>query len=251
MFFDNLTASSTPHSRESLETRAQTLAYDSAFRHTRRVRFLRWFLPLLSLLFGLWIILTTLIANFGAELNFHSLRLTGEGLVMQNPQISGQAGTRSYQMTAAQAIQRIAVPSLVELEHITARLQDKESGLWIALTARSGQYDVKQEHLRLNGDVFVESHQGTTLQFQEVEMDLKTGTLNAPSSVTIASEDTTLKAGKMSVEREGQSIRFQGGVRTRFLPTPSVVPTAPPPGSETSASSPLLPSNLSSGSPAS
>ena len=111
--------------------------------------------------------LFNILSGFGAS----NMMLTSEGLVMDQPELSGHDGERSYKVTATRAIQRLSDPRIIDLETIRADivLSKDQSAEIIAL---KGIYNNAAETLRLYEGIQLEWSEGYKVDLAEVEVDL-------------------------------------------------------------------------------
>jgi len=197
--------------------RAWSLAQRSARRHSLLVRILRWLFPLTGLLIlagmiGL-VVLFNVLSGFGAS----NMMLTSEGLVMDQPELSGHDGERSYKVTASRAIQRLSDPRIIDLETIRADivLSEDQSADIIAL---KGTYNNAAERLRLFEGVQLEWSEGYKVDLVEVEIDLNNGALSTSEPVSIRSEQGHVIAGKLDYDQAKGLVRFSDGIKMTLNP---------------------------------
>ncbi|MCX2724257.1 LPS export ABC transporter periplasmic protein LptC [Roseibium salinum] len=192
-------------------------AQRAARRHSVFVRILRWLFPALGILIcagmiGL-IVLFNILSGFGAS----NMMLTSEGLVMDQPELSGHDGDRSYRVTARRAIQRLTDPKIIDLETIRADivLSKDQSAQIVAV---KGIYNNGAETLRLYEGIQLEWSEGYTVDLSEVEIDLNSGALTTSQPVSIRSDQGQVRAGKLSYDQNKGLVRFTDGIKMRINP---------------------------------
>jgi len=196
-----------------MESRAQR----SARRHSTFVRVLRFLFPFIGFLIlaGMIgaVVLFNLLGSFGAA----NLILTADGIVMDNPKLSGNDGNRSYQVTARKALQRLTDPQIIDLEQIRADivLGPDEAANILSL---KGIYNNAAETLRLYEGVQLDWSKGYTVEVDEVNVDLKTGGLSSDQPITIASDKGRLTSGKISYDKDKGIVWFKEGVKLILYP---------------------------------
>jgi lipopolysaccharide export system protein LptC len=185
--------------------------------HSRVVRRLRWLLPAAAFV---------IIAGFAGAMVAPSLLpgidlgdvgVSTEGLVMANPKLSGHDGDRSYDITAARAVQSLTNPKLIELDGIDARITLPNGG-WVVLKAIRGQYDSEVERLKLSEGITLESSDGEEASFTTADIDLKTGLVVSDSPLTIDGPRGKISAGSAEASGDGTGIVFKDGVKLTLDP---------------------------------
>ena len=190
--------------------------FQSARRHSRRVRMLRMAIPagaaivLLVIMFAIWLNPLRLIAKLPKE--FGSLAISGTKITMEQPRMSGYTrDARAYEFTARAAAQDIAKPDLVELQGIRAKfeLQDKSV---MEMTASTGMFDTKSEILTLGVEIMLKSSGGFEGRLSEAVIDTRKGEIVSDKAVEVKMLNGTLNARRLVVVESGALIRFEGGV---------------------------------------
>lgn len=194
-----------------------TRAQRKARRHSRLVRFLRVFFPFLGALILAGMVALVVVFNYLADLGIGSVSLTGDGLVMYRPELSGHDGERSYKVTAERALQRLSNPKIIDLEMIRAEIIiDAEQNAKI--TSLKGTYDNGAEMLRLYGGLQLEWSQGYTIDLAEVTINLKSGALHSEEPLSIRSDKGDIQAGRLSYDQDAGIVRFSDGIRMTLQP---------------------------------
>ena len=210
--------SETMSRRVAEDARRREVARAAAARHSRRVRRLKWVLPAAGAVIVLGIAGTMVISSLTPGFDVGSLSLSSDGIVMDNPHISGHDGNnRSYEVTADRAVQSITDPKKVKLENINATIKLGD-GTWAAFKAGTGRFDGNQEQLTLEGGIAVESNDGYRATLKAADVDLRGGVVASDSPIEFTSDQATIRAGTLSVAEGGRAIRFKGGVTMTINP---------------------------------
>ncbi|WP_319530540.1 LPS export ABC transporter periplasmic protein LptC [uncultured Cohaesibacter sp.] len=197
----------------------QQQAFRRAQRHTRRVKWLKWGVPLLAL--GIIAGFISWVAGQKPPAPPEELvvkqdeAFKQEELIMQNPKLNGFSQGRAYEVVAARAIQKVALPEIINLEDLSARITDDQNQ-WVTLTSTKGVFDQGSEQLELDGSVDVKSSLGYGLKTEEVEVKMKEGYMQTTTPVEIQSKDILLSAKKLEAIDNGEMFRFTGDVRLRI-----------------------------------
>jgi lipopolysaccharide export system protein LptC len=214
-----------PPSQEELASRPtiisaeqQEKAFRSARRHSMRVKFLKWSVPLMVLIgivgFIAWVLHNqpdpAPVQEALKENSFEQDELT-----MANPKLNGFSKGRAYEVIAEEAVQQVATPHIINLRQLSARVND-EKDQWVTITSLSGLFDQEQETLELNGNVDVRSSLGYGMTTEGAQVDMKRGYMITTSPVTIASGDVRLGAEQLEVIDNGDQLRFKDRVKLRI-----------------------------------
>lgn len=145
-----------------------------------------------------------------------------ESLTMLNPRYSGSdEKSRPYTITADMATQSRKGASSVELELPKGdiKLGDDE---WLAVTARTGQFQRDKQILDLNGSVSLFHDRGFELHTEAARIDLDRGTAQGDASVVGQGGQGSIEAEGFQVLDRGRRVIFTGkshliirGVATR------------------------------------
>ncbi|PLW75873.1 LPS export ABC transporter periplasmic protein LptC [Cohaesibacter celericrescens] len=206
------------HDTRIISAQEQQTAFRSAQRHTKRVKVLKWGLPLiaLSIIAGFvgWVAQQKPVEQ-PVETVQEQAALQQDELIMQNPNLNGFSDGRAYEVIADRAVQKIATPDVINLETLTARITD-EKGQWVTITSQSGLFNQTSEQMTLNGTVDVKSSLGYDLTTDIVNVDMKKRYLETETPVEILSKDILLKADKLEAINNGEQFRFIGNVHLRI-----------------------------------
>ncbi|MDP2620962.1 MAG: LPS export ABC transporter periplasmic protein LptC [Hyphomicrobiales bacterium] len=199
------------------DEQARVLA--QARHHSRLVRRLRRLLPALAAV----LVIATVLANGEWLLSFGPVsvgRISVENgvLKMENPRLSGYSqNDKTYEVSAAAAMQDISKPNIVRLQQVKARITE-EDGRWTTVDARSGVFDTEKEELRLEEDVRVRNDKGYEMRLKSAEIAFKSGSVASNRPVEIDMLNGQLRARRLQIENRGKRIVFTGKVILTFRP---------------------------------
>ncbi len=196
----------------------QQKAFRSAQRHTRRVTWLKWLLPLIALAiiggFTTWAVNQKAVP-VPEEIASNEQAFQQDEIIMQHPNLNGFSDNRAYEVKAVKAIQKLSEPDVVNLEDLSARITMPNAD-WVTFTSNEGRFNQKEEFLELSGKVNVNSSQGYGLKTEAVEVKMKDNYLRTNAPVRIASKDIQLEADTLEAIDSGDLIRFKGNVKLRI-----------------------------------
>jgi lipopolysaccharide export system protein LptC len=207
-------------------------AFKAARRHSRVVRILRIAVPASV---GLVVVTVALVTYFNPlrmltrlPINIDNLVVSGTKVTMEQPHLSGfTSDARAYELTADTAAQDMTKPDMVELRNIRAKveMQDKST---MELTAISGFYDSKNETLRLDRDIRLNTS-GYRARLSEAMIDIRKGNVVSEHPVEVKMLQGTLNANRLDIVDSGEVVRFHDGVVMEMMlnePPPNTNPGA-------------------------
>lgn len=140
------------------------------------------------------------------------LVLSGSKITMEAPKLSGYTrDQRWYEMNAKSAAQDVTKPNVVELAEVRAKIETADKSMLI-LSAQSGLYDRKSSILNLSREVILKSSAGFEMHLEEAVIDTGSGEIVSNKPVAVFTQDATLNADRLEVEKSGDVVRFIGGV---------------------------------------
>jgi len=204
---------------EPFDGSLRAVLFATAARESRRVRRLRFLLPMLGgLLFAL-VIVATVITRISISLSIGDLKITTDGLAMDAPHLSGSDGKgRTYKVSAGSAVQDLTDTRIIRLKDIEASVIQTD-GSRARLLADSGIYDSGAQTLVLKENIRLANSDGSGGTLSRAEIDLNTGSLTSDSPVAFSSNLGKINAEKMGVEKKAGTVTFSGGVRMTVDPT--------------------------------
>jgi lipopolysaccharide export system protein LptC len=202
--------------------------FRAAMRHSRMVRIFRGAIPvsLIGILASIAAIAYFKPQRFiNASIDPGKVVLSGSKINMEAPKLGGfTRDGRPYELTASAAAQDITNPTVLELKDVHAKLtmQDKST---VDLTAATGVYDTKGDTMLLRTNVVVTSSSGYSVVLHEAQFDVKTNRIVSDKPVEVKMSSGTVKASRLEVSDNGDTMRFEGDVDVTLVPQP---PTSPP-----------------------
>lgn len=200
----------------ALQTRSEA-EFAAASRHSRRVRLLKFGLPLAALFAIGFFTAATLLADTKLPApTVDSVAMTDGRIVMAKPKMEGfDADKRPYTMTAERAIQQSASSSIVELEKIAADLPFGRAET-AKLTADGGVFDNAANKLDLKDNIRFSTSDGIKAVLTKARINLSTNEMTSESPVDIVTEGSHITADRMIIEKGGKVFVFEGRVRLKI-----------------------------------
>lgn len=210
--------------------RLDAKTYRAALRHTRFIKFLRFLIPVGSLLTVVGIIVVAVFDPFGRlpkGVSIGAVSFNGSQITMELPKLTGfRKDLRPYEVTASAARQDIRSPSIIDLTDLKARIGMGERGNAL-LTSTGGVYDSTKETLQLSGEVRVRTGDGIELNMKSAFAEFKTGSIVSHEPVEVRLRDGTIHANGIEIVDGGREIIFPGRVHTVFEALPDAEETKP------------------------
>jgi lipopolysaccharide export system protein LptC len=197
--------------------------FRAAMRHSRMVRIFRGAIPvsLIGILASIAAIAYFKPQRFiNASIDPGKVVLSGSKINMEAPKLGGfTRDGRPYELTASAAAQDITNPTVLELKDVHAKLtmQDKST---VDLTAATGVYDTKGDTMLLRTNVVVTSSSGYSVVLHEAQFDVKTNRIVSDKPVEVKMSSGTVKASRLEVSDNGDTMRFEGDVDVTLVPQP-------------------------------
>ena len=142
-------------------------AFDRAQRHSRRVRVLKFAVPLAAALIAVaFPVYSYLAAPVSIAVQTDGTAFSNGKLVMANPKLNGFTKQKQpYSMTALRAIQDVNKQGIIDLEGIDAKVPVGPDNV-AAVNASHGIYDRDGNTMNLTSDVTVTTTDGMVGQIQ-------------------------------------------------------------------------------------
>lgn len=228
----------TARSYWTMNRRDSARAFRAARRHSRTVHILRVAIPLgVVLVFAAVTLMTyfnPLRVLSGVPANVGDMVVHGSKITMEQPKLSGfTRDARAYKLTADSAAQDLTKPDIIELSHIRAQVQMKDSST-VRLSSLQGTYDSKSQMLKLHRDIRIASSNGYTGRLSEATVDIQKGDVLSERPVQLEMLQGTLDANRLHISDSGDTVRFDRGVKmtlmlnTNDLAKPARNPAAAP-----------------------
>lgn len=193
--------------------------FQLARRYSRRVRGLKFGLPIMGALLILAFVAVAMTARYlETPFGIATIDLTDGQVVMDSPKLNGfTASDSAYEIVADRALQDLNDPKKVLLEEIGATLTLTDGNV-VSIKATAGKFDVEGENLNLNSGVNVHMSSGYDAELDDAVIDIKTGVLKSDKPVYIKSEIGEIRANSMIVRDNGNFIFFEERVRMVVKP---------------------------------
>lgn len=194
-------------------------AFESALRHSRRVRFLRKAIPAfcVAAVAGpvAWGVISPF-ARVGLDVQVGPVSMAGTKVTMESPRLSGfKKDGKAYEVSAVQAVQDIKTPTIVELNKLTSRME-QDAKKFARLSADWGRFDQSADNLDLKGNVRVRTDGGYEADLFSAKINVKTGDVVSTEPVVVRSVNATVTADRAEVRENGRHAIFEGRVRSTF-----------------------------------
>lgn len=204
---------------EPFDGSLRAVLFATAAQESRRVRRLRFLLPMLGGLLFAMVIGATVITRISISLSIGDLKITTDGLAMDAPHLSGSDGKgRTYTVTAGSAVQDLTDTRIIRLKDVEASVIQTD-GSRARLLADSGVYNSAAQTLVLKENIRLANSDGSGGALSRAEINLNTGSLTSDSPVAFSSRLGEINAEKMGVEKKAGTVTFSGGVHMTVDPT--------------------------------
>lgn len=196
--------------------------YARAQRHSRRVRQMRFAVPVVVAAAMLMIVGVSIFNPFRLlaklPIDIGKLAVSGTKITMESPHLAGfTPDQRPYELWAKSAVQDVTNPNNVELLELRAKVQ-MEDKTGITMDARSGMFDTKTQLLDLKDNIFLQSTTGYEARMTQARVDLGGGTVSSDEPVAVKLLNGTLDAKRLRISENGALVRFEGNVSMILIP---------------------------------
>lgn len=196
--------------------------------YSRLVAILKVLLPLVALgmLASLFLIQTEDRVGGGIVFSEGDTDALGQGLSITNPHFSGSSDSGDHlRFTAERLIPDAAPPTRAEVVGLSGTIGFVD-GPEIAVSAKGGEIDITERHIRLDGDVRIESSDGYVLRAPTLAIDLAAGRLEGGDRVETSGPLGRITSGTLNIESAGDAgghrrFLFGNGVRLVYDPPAS------------------------------
>ncbi|MFL0694110.1 MAG: LPS export ABC transporter periplasmic protein LptC [Agrobacterium tumefaciens] len=203
-----------------LERRSEADAYRRAVSHSRRVRRLRFLLPVVALAITLAFVAVSFVRSLMPdELQIESATIEDGKVVMEKPAIAGRndEGVR-YSMRAERALQDIKNPNIIALETIAAAVPVNDK-IIARVVASSGIFDRGANTLNLDKPFTLNLSSGIDAQFNSANLDIAGGTMKTNDPVAIQTKGASIVANSLEMKDKGRTMIFAGSVKLNIEPS--------------------------------
>ncbi len=194
-------------------------AFVRAQRHSRRVRWLKVWLPALAVAGVIGFVGWSYVSiPTVAGISIEGAGISDGKLVMANPKLDGFTRDKlPYTMTALRAVQDLKDTNMVRLEGIDAKLpvDPKNSA---KVVAKSGIYDNAKNTLVFDSPMTVTTTDGMTAKLNSASIDMNAGSMSTGDPVEILLNGSRITALSMNMADNGRVIVFENRVRVDLEP---------------------------------
>lgn len=194
-------------------------AFVRAQRHSRRVRWLKVWLPALAVAGVIGFVGWSYVSiPTVAGISIEGAGISDGKLVMANPKLDGFTKDKlPYTMTALRAVQDLKDTNMVRLEGIDAKLpiDPKNSA---KVVAKSGIYDNAKNTLVFDSPMTVTTTDGMTARLNSASIDMNAGSMSTGDPVEILLNGSRITALSMNMADNGRVIVFENRVRVDLEP---------------------------------
>lgn len=218
-----------PASRRRIKVHAASgdVEYDRARRGSRRVGRLKFILPAIAVIAIGGFLAAYALMPRGLGISMSGINISTKSLTIDKPRFSGFNGTaRSYDISAARAIQDLANPKIVRLEEIGGSFGVDAGSA--TLSAKAGVYDSTAQLLTLKDGIAVKTSNGIAVSLEEAVVDFDKKTLTSQKPVVITSAVAKVHANGVRIDQGGRKINFENGVSVTYTPANGDGIAAPP-----------------------
>jgi len=194
-------------------------AFDRAQRHSRRVRVLKFAVPLLAA--GIAVafpVYSYLAAPINISIQADGTAFADGKLVMANPKLNGFTKQKlPYSLTALRATQDVGKQDIIDLEGINAKVPLTADNV-ATVNATRGIYNRAGNTMDLTSDVTVTTTDGVEAKFKSVFLDMGKGSMKTNDPVDVSRGGSRITADSMSVQDNGKVLVFENRVRVNIDP---------------------------------
>ncbi len=189
--------------------------FAAARRNSRRVRLLRFGLPVLALAGAAVYAASSGLGRLAdLPIDYDSMVVNADAIVIERPRLSGyQAGGEAYQLTAERATQHQGNADQLMLETVTATVQ-LPGGRNAQFAAPAGEYDTRAGVMVLRGGLTMTLDDGLEARFEELAVDVANGTIRSATPFTLGTASLEVTGNALEMTRD--EVLVTGGVRTVF-----------------------------------
>ncbi|TIV63906.1 MAG: LPS export ABC transporter periplasmic protein LptC [Mesorhizobium sp.] len=195
-------------------------AFNRAQRHSRRVRVLKFAVPLLAVAIAIaFPVYSYLKAPASISVQADGTAFSNGKLVMANPKLNGFTKQKlPYSLTATRATQDVGQQAVIDLEGINAKLPVATDNI-VSVDAEHGIYNRDANTMDLTSDVSVTTTDGLAAKFKSIFLDMGKGSMKTSNPVDVSRGGSRITADSMSVEDNGRLVVFENRVRVNIDPT--------------------------------
>jgi lipopolysaccharide export system protein LptC len=194
-------------------------AFNRARRHSRRVRVLKFAVPLLAAAIAIaFPVYSYLKAPISISVQADGTAFSNGKLVMANPKLNGFTKQKlPYSLTATRATQDVGQQAVIDLDGINAKLPVATDNI-VSVDAAHGIYNRDANTMDLTSEVSVTTTDGLMAKFKSIFLDMGKGSMKTSNPVDVSRGGSRITADSMSVEDNGRLVVFENRVRVNIDP---------------------------------
>ncbi|TCR90851.1 LPS export ABC transporter periplasmic protein LptC [Rhizobium sp. BK376] len=195
-------------------------AYSAALFHSRRVRKLKFLLPIAALIISAIFIAVSVARSYLPEnISIEGAQIEDGKVVMSRPAIAGRnANGVNYSMVAEKALQDLKNPNLITLKNIKASMP-VNADVIAHVEALSGDFNRSADTLKMTEPFTVVMDNGMRAEFKTADLDIKSGNLVSNDRVAIQKGGASVVAQSVKMTDKGKVIEFDGQVQMHIDPS--------------------------------
>ncbi|MCR4267353.1 LPS export ABC transporter periplasmic protein LptC [Nitratireductor sp. ZSWI3] len=195
-------------------------AFARASRHSRRVRTLKFLLPVAAIVVSVGFLGYSLLSSATrGTIDLATASIEGGSLVMASPELNGFTNENlPYKMTAERARQKIGGEDVIELEGIRARVPvDPEN--FATIEASDGVYNRQENKLDIDSKISLKTTSGVVATLDTAHIDIEASSLTSSKPIEIELDGTRIAADSFAASDGGKVFVFDKRVRVTIDPS--------------------------------
>lgn len=190
-----------------------------ARRHSRRIRVLKFVLPVSAVLLAAGFAgYSFLMSEGGVSVNLFKSSFSNGKLIMADPKLNGfTRDNLPYSMTAKRAIQAIDNTDVIQLQGISGTFP-VQAGNMATVHAENGVYDQGKNTLDINSPMTLTTTDGMEAHFKSAFVNIAKNDLETSDPVDIKLKQAHITANAMRVRDGGKMLDFSDNVHVTVMP---------------------------------
>ena len=147
------------------------------------------------------------------------LVISGTKITMEAPKLSGYTrDQRWYEMNAKSAAQDVTKPDVIELTEVRAKIETADKSTILSVGDRTACTTARPASSSSTATSCSSRRAGFEMHLDEAVVDTGSGEVVSNKPVEVFTQDATLNADRLEVEKSGEIVRFIGGVVMNLNP---------------------------------
>ena len=211
------------YNKTAEQERLRQRAFQHAVSHSRRVRWLKIWLPLIVVASVLaWGVIAVFnpFRHLPAGVSASSYHLDGTRVTMEHPNLSGyHQNGQPYHLRAANAQQDLRSQNIIDLSEMQGSMGN-ENGKLTRVSAQKATYDSTKQTMDMHTHVEISSDQEYVLHMNNAFINFNSGSLTTNEPVTMILNNGSVQASSLIIVDNGRMISFKGRVKSIFKTEP-------------------------------